>query len=129
MTSAKHLIVSGTQELYEAAGVTGTSLDCFTNHLSVRRQRVLLPRGSSEWEYIRAGVPQGSILDPLLFLLYINDIVIDIVDDASLFIVVNDPASAATCLNSDLDKIFRWAATWLVIFNPSKSVAYVILRK
>ena len=119
-----------------AAGVTGTLLDWFRNYLSDRRQRVVLPGGSSEWTYIRAGVPQGSILGPLLFLVYINDIVTDIgsnirlfADDTSLFIIVSDPASAATCLNSDLEKISRWATTWLVTFNPSKSVAFLISRR
>ena len=119
-----------------AAGVTGTLLDWFRNYLSDRRQRVVLPGGSSEWTYIRAGVPQGSILGPLLFLVYINDIVTDIgsnirlfADDTSLFIIVSDPASAATCLNSDLEKISRWATTWLVTFNPSKSVAFLISHR
>ncbi|MCG8032214.1 MAG: endonuclease/exonuclease/phosphatase family protein [Candidatus Thiodiazotropha taylori] len=120
----------------KAAGVTGSVLHWFNNYLSDRRQRVVLPGGSSDWTFIRAGVPQGSILGPLLFLLYINDIVNDIgsnirlfADDTSLFIIVNDPVSAATCLNSDLDKISRWAATWLVAFNPSKSAAFLMSRK
>ena len=39
-------------------------------------------------------------------------------DDTSLFIFVNDPVSATTCLNSDLVKISQWACTWIVTFNP-----------
>ena len=57
----------------EAAGFTGAVLEWFRNYLSDRRQRVVLPNGSSDWTYIRAGVPQGSNLYPLLFLLYISD--------------------------------------------------------
>ena len=80
----------------ETAGVTGEVLNWFKNYLSDRRQRVILPGVSSEWLYIRAGVPQGSVLGPLLFLLFINDTVTDIgsnirlfADDTSLFIIIS----------------------------------------
>ena len=66
-------------------------------------------------------MPKGYILVPLLFLLFINDIVNDIdfnirlfADDTSLFINLDNVPYAATCLNSDLDKITGWASTWLV---------------
>ena len=81
-----------------------------------RKQRVVLPGAESEWTYIRAGVQQGSILGPLLFLLFINDIVAKIgcnkrlfADDTSLFITVENPDTAAELLNIDLDKILKWA--------------------
>ena len=96
----------------EAAGVTGAVLNWFRSYLSDRKQRVVLPGASSDWIYILAGVPQGSILGPLLFLLYINDIVNDIganlrllANDTSLFIVVDNPMTAVVCLNSDLNAI------------------------
>ena len=98
----------------KAAGVSGDVLGWIQSYLSGRRQRVVLPGSFSEWVYIKAGVPQGSILGPLLFLLYINDIVKNIgsnirlfADDTSLFIIVDNPTTAALCLNSDLKKLSR----------------------
>ena len=119
-----------------AAGVTGEVLAWFSNYLSNRKQRVILPGAVSDWTYIKAGVPQGSILGPLLFLIYINDIVHDIgsnirlfADDTSLFIIVDNPLIAATNLKTDLEKISRWATTWLVSFNPTKTESLLLSRK
>ena len=112
----------------QAAGVTGKVLAWFKSYLSDRKQRVILPVVTSDWAYICAGVPLGSILGPLLFLLFINDIVLDIgsnirlfADDTSLYIIVDNPVTAANCLNIDLERISKWAATWLVAFNPTKT--------
>ena len=109
---------------FHAAGVTGNVHAWFTDYLSNRKQRVVLPGAVSDWASIRAGVPQGSILDPLLFLLYINNIVHYIgsnirlfADDIRLFIIVDDPVTAAGCINTDLVRISKWASTWLVTFN------------
>ena len=83
------------------AGINGLLLDCLSNYLTIRKQRVVIPGGRSDWQFIRAGVPQGSNLGPLLFLLYIYDIVADIqcyrlfADDTSLYIIVDKPISAA----------------------------------
>ena len=120
----------------QAAGVTGNLLSWFRSYLSNRRQKVVLPGASSTWNFIFAGVPQGSILGPLLFLLYINDIVKNMgsnirlfADDTSIFIIVENPISAAQLLNSDLEKIAKWALDWLVTFNPIKTEALLISRK
>ena len=79
----------------------------------------------TNWLSIRAGVPQGSVLEPLLFLIYINDLpeglnseVKLFADDTSLFSIVNCVNTSASTLNSDLLKIQDWAYQWKMSFNP-----------
>ena len=127
---------SGLIHKLKAAGVTGNLLQWFTSYLENRKQRVVLSGVKSIWNYIKAGVLQGSILGPLLFLLYINDIVTEIrsnirlfADDTSLYIIVDNPDAAAEILNTDLNKISKWAKSWLVKFNPNKNESLIISRK
>ena len=82
-------------------------------------------RQSSKWRVILAGVPQGSILGPLFFLAYINDLAVGLkrnvklfADDTSLFTVVEDANTAANDMNHDLDLIGQWAHAWGMYFNP-----------
>ena len=106
-------------------GVSGNLLGLIKSFLSDRVQRVTLNGKTSDWECIRAGVPQGSILEPLFFLIYINDLATDLksnvklfADDTSLFSIVSDPLETANILNEDLDKIRGWAEQWKMAFNP-----------
>ena len=117
-------------------GITGNLHRWFVSYLSNRFQRVTIPGGISDWVEILAGVPQGSILGPLLFLLFINDIVREInsnirlfADYTTIYIIVDFPDSAAQILNIDLERIAHWAAMWLVNFNPNKNEAMLISRK
>ena len=95
-------------------GIRGPLLKWFKSYLSDRKQKVTIGGCSSRLLNIRVGVPQGSILDPLLFLIFINDIVDEIqcnirlfADDTSLYIVVEDAYEAAIKLNTDTEKIYE----------------------
>ena len=116
--------------------ITDSLLNWFQYYLRDRKQRVVLPGGLSDWEDISAGVPQGSILGPLLFLVCIIDIVQEInstirlfADDTSLFIIVESPEEAANTLNQDLNRISAWAEKCLVSFNPQKTDSMILSRK
>ena len=117
-------------------GISGELLSWFTNYLKDRTQCVVISGQVSDTTALRSGVPQGSILGPLLFLIYINDIVENIhstiklfADDTSLYIIVDTPAIAAACLNTDINLIHSWAEQWLVTFNPKKTETLLITRK
>ena len=116
------------------AGIGGKLLSWFSDYLSNRYQRVVLPGAVSDLSSINAGVPQGSILGLLLFLVYINDIVNDIesninlfADDTSLSLVVGDPDTTGAILQTDINRITDWANRWLVKFYPSKSESLINL--
>ncbi|MCH2390413.1 MAG: reverse transcriptase family protein, partial [Nitrospinales bacterium] len=107
-------------------GISGNLISLLTNYLSDRYQRVVLNGQESDWEKIYAGVPQGSVLGPLLFLVYINDLIDGIssniklfADDSSLFTrVMNNVSATHERLSQDLDKITEWAHQWKMRFNP-----------
>ena len=93
-------------------GVNGKFIDLLKDFLKDRYQRVVLNGQCSSWEHIQAGVPQGSILGPLLFLVYINDITDNLesdvklfADDTSIFSIVLDSNQSAISINNDLPKI------------------------
>ena len=92
------------------------------------QQRVVLNGQSSSWTKVNAGVPQGSILGPLLFLMYINELPNGLqsnpklfADDTSFFSTVQGITTSTVSLNNDLTKISEWAVQWKMNFNPDPS--------
>ena len=109
----------------ESYGIGGELLNLFKDYLHKRQQRVVLNGQSSSWEAIKSGVPQGSVLGPLLFLIYINDLSNGLsstckifADDTSLFSFVHDMYVSGDVLHSDLKKISDWALQWKMKSNP-----------
>ena len=106
-------------------GVEGALLLLMKNYLHNREQIVVLNGQTSAWRKIKADVPQGLVLGPLLFLIYINDLPDGIAsickifaDDTSLFSKVLDVNKSVNELNSDLERINQWAYQWKMQFNP-----------
>ena len=89
----------------------------------------------SSWAGVKAGAPEGSIVGPLFFLIYINDLSENLkstvklfADDTSIFHVVKDPNTSAEIVNHDLTRILEWAYRWRLSFNadPSKQAQEVL---
>ena len=117
-------------------GIQGSLIDWFSSYLCNRKQRVVLNGQSSSWATLQTGVPQGSILGPLLFLIYVSDITENLETDANIFAddtaiadIVSDPLISANKLNSDLSKLQAWVDQWLMQFNPSKTEVLTISVK
>ena len=92
-------------------GISDKILNIITDFLSVRKQRFILNEPASSWASIEVGLRQGSILGPLLFLIYINDFSNNLsttaklfAGDTSLFSIVQSVNTSASHLNSDLRK-------------------------
>jgi hypothetical protein len=121
----------------EKGGITNSALAWIKNYLQDRYQRVVINGQASNWVHILAGVPQGSVLGPLLFLIFINDITHVIrhcqirlfADDTSLFIEVDNRERAAQLMDDDLVAVTNWAKSWLVTFSPPKTEALIISTK
>ena len=120
----------------ETYGIEGKLLNLINLH--ARYQRVVRNGQTSTWELIKSGVPQGSVLGPLMFLIYINDLPDKIqstckifADDTSLFSHVFNKDTSQDELNNDLQKVSDWAFQWKMQFNPdsNKQAQEVIFSK
>ena len=120
----------------EQIKVQGPCLGLFESYLKDRKQVVVVDGIKSDIQNLEAGVPQGSRLGPLLWILYINDIQNDLqsdvllfADDTFLFATATDPNQTTKILNQDLEQITTWAKTWKVCFNPGKTKDRIFRKK
>ena len=120
----------------QSLGISGQLLRRTCSFLTTRSQRVVVNGQFSEWLLVDSGVPQGSILGPLLFILYVDDIK-SIVQTSSLRLFADDIclysqiSSVDNCLKlqDDLSRIHSWSAKWQLNLNPHKCVALNISNK
>jgi len=116
-------------------GIDGSTSRWIKSFLSNRKQKVFVNGSSSLESDVISGVPQGSVLGPTLFLLYINDITDGLespiklfADDSILYRDIRGQADQGT-LQGDLNKVFQWSEKWQMSFNVSKCFHLPITRK
>jgi hypothetical protein len=110
----------------KAHGINGKILTWIEAWLSGRLQRVVLNGSKSDWTEVMSGVPQGSVLGPLLFVIFINDIddnivneILKFADDTKLLGAVSTKEEVDE-LRKDLHKLFCWSQEWQMLFNVAK---------
>ena len=115
-------------EKVKSHGIRGKLLSWIANWLSHRKQRVQLQGKTSKWIYVTSGVPQGSVLGPLLFLIYINDLdedvstttkILKFADDSKMFGTANN-TSEHDIIQKDLNALETWTDRWQMEFNVTK---------
>lgn len=119
-------------------GITGDLLELLKSYLTDRQQSVIIAGNISSLKPVEAGVPQGSNLGPLLFLVSNNDSVDPEVmetetrlfaDDTSSYLISPYLDLEINMLQNDMNSLFRWSEKWLVKFNPAKTECMLISRK
>ena len=116
-------------------GIDGKLNKVIASLLSGRRQRVVINGTRSEWTNVTSGVPQGTVIGPILFLIYINDIQQNITskmrlfaDDSTIYRDIKTREDHLT-LQEDLRRLDEWAEKWQMVFKPSKCYVMNISNK
>ena len=123
-----------TQKL-KTFGFDNLLINWITSFLANRKQRVMLGKAMSDWCQVLSGVPQGSVLGPLLFLIYINDMPDITFHPCKLF--ADDTKILATTksdldrekLQCDIEKLVEWSAKWKMCFHEDKCKVMYINKK
>jgi hypothetical protein len=115
-------------------GIRGSANKWFQNYLSDRKQYVEIENTKSDFQNIMCGVPQGSILGALLYLIYVNDIskstnghILSFADDTSLYFSDSDPDDLFNQANSMFADLFDWFCANRLSLNPTKT-KYIVFR-
>ena len=110
----------------EALGIKGSVIKWIREWLKGRTQRVIINGEESDWARVNSGVPQGSVLGPILFIIFINDLdanilskIVKFADDAKLAQAVHNVAGRDQ-LRDDLLNLFKWSEDWQMAFNVDK---------
>ena len=116
-------------------GLSDKALVLIKAYLEDRKQSVVVNGTGSSWKNINAGVPQGSVLGPLLFLIFINDLPEELIcnpklfaDDVSLIAIMHDNEESTKTIENDLQKLSEWSVKWKMQFipDPTKQVNEII---
>ena len=123
---------------HSSVGIGGSVLSVLTQFLSNRSQCVLVDGCRSKLANVVSGVPQGSVLSPLLFLLYTSELffileinLIVYADDSTLIAIVPSPGVRVTIeesLNRDLVRVNAWCDIWEMKLNSSKTKTMIVSR-
>ena len=117
-------------------GFRGTPLEWFRSFLTGRKQRVVVGREESLWFDLHSGVPQGSILGPILFSLFVNDLPVSLTrsevmlypDDTTIYLSDSNTLSLKECLSQDLVALSTWIADNGLTMNTQKT-QFIVLSK
>ena len=112
-------------------GISDRTCTWIKNFLNNRQQCVQVNGSKSHWKSVTSGIQQGSVLDPILFVIFINDLPRDVLsdvfmfaDDTKIFRQISEQTDREI-IQSDLDKLFDWSQTWLLKFHPDKCLTSV----
>ena len=109
-------------------GINGVLYEWFCSYLTGRKQCVIIEGDLSDWCDVASGVPQGSILGPLLFLMYINDMVEELSESTNIALFADDAkiyskiksSNDHQALQRNLSKLEDWSNLWKLKFNSNK---------
>ena len=122
----------------QSLGIGGYILGLLRDFLTDRQQRVVVDGVFSEPRPVVSGVPQGSVLGPLLFLVYTSDMIMGLenkivqyADDTTLIALVRSPEmrdEVASSINRDLERISQWCNRWGMKLNSTKTKTLLVSR-